>query len=328
MKAEILKLLRESEDYISGQKLCDKLGVSRTAVWKVIQKLQEEGYQVEAVRNRGYHIAKSPDVVSREELESLLLKKTKWAGQKICYFAETDSTNIQAKRLGEEGAPHGTLVVADKQNAGRGRRGKGWESPSGHSVYMTLLLRPEIPPVKAPMLTLVMAYSVAEGLRFAAGVDARIKWPNDIVLHGKKLVGILTEMSTEIDFINHVVIGVGINVNMDSFPEEIADTATSLKIETGQVQKRGPLIVEILRRFEKNYETYLKTEDLSGLREAYNHLLVNCEREVQILGARDSYRAVALGINDGGELLVKKEDGSVEAVYAGEVSVRGIYGYV
>lgn len=328
MKTEILKLLRESSDYVSGQRLCEELGVSRTAVWKAIRQLKEEGYQVEAVRNRGYRMTESPDVLFREELESQLAGKTKWAGQKVCYFAETDSTNIQAKRLGDEGAPHGTLVVAEKQNAGRGRRGKGWESPPGHSIYMTLLLRPDIPPVKAPMLTLVMAYSVAEGLRRAAGADVQIKWPNDIVLHGKKLVGILTEMSTEIDYINHVVIGVGINVNMESFSAEIARTATSLRIETGRVMKRSPLVAEIMSCFETYYAQFCRTEDLSGLREAYNRLLVNCQEEVQILGAKEPYRALALGINDSGELLVRKEDGSEEAVYAGEVSVRGIYGYV
>lgn len=328
MKTEILKLLRESDGYVSGQKLCEEFGVSRTAVWKVINQLKEEGYHVEAVKNRGYRIVDIPDVMSEEELKSLLTGKTRWAGQEIYYYPDTDSTNIRAKELGERGAPHGTLVVAGQQSKGRGRRGRGWESPPGCSIYMSILLRPEFLPSKAPMLTLIMAYSVAKALRACIGMEVKIKWPNDIVLNGKKLVGILTEMSTEIDYINHVVIGVGVNVNMASFSEEIAKTATSLRIETGEIIKRGALIVEMMKHFEQNYEMYLKTEDLSGIREAYNGLLVNCGKEVRILGAREPYQAVALGINDSGELLVRKQDGSQEAVYAGEVSVRGLYGYV
>lgn len=328
MKTEILKLLRESDGYVSGQRLCEEFDVSRTAVWKVINQLKEEGYHVEAVKNRGYRIVDIPDVMSEEELKSLLTGKTRWAGQEIYYYPDTDSTNIRAKELGEKGAPHGTLVVAGQQSAGRGRRGRGWESPPGCSIYMSILLRPEFLPSKAPMLTLIMAYSVAKALRACTGMEVKIKWPNDIVLNGKKLVGILTEMSTEIDYINHVVIGVGVNVNMASFSEEIAKTATSLRIETGEIIKRSTLIVEMMKHFEKNYEMYLKTEDLSGIREAYNGLLVNCGKEVRILGAREPYQAVALGINDSGELLVRKQDGSREAVYAGEVSVRGLYGYV
>ena len=266
MKAEILKLLRENDGYVSGQRLCEEFGVSRTAVWKVINQLKEEGYHVEAVKNRGYRIVDIPDVMSEEELKSLLTGKTQWAGQEIYYYSDTDSTNIRAKELGEKGAPHGTLVVAGQQSKGRGRRGRGWESPPGSSIYMSILLRPGFLPARAPMLTLVMAYSTAEALRAETGAKVRIKWPNDIVLNGKKLVGILTEMSTEIDYINHVVIGVGVNVNMASFSEEIAKTATSLRIETGQIIKRSTLIVEIMKHFEKNYEMYLRTEDLSVIR--------------------------------------------------------------
>lgn len=328
MKAEILKLLRESGGYVSGQRLCEEFGVSRTAVWKVIKQLKEEGYHVEAVKNRGYRIVEIPDVLSREELESLLAGKTRWAGQEIHYFPETDSTNIRAKQLAENGASHGTLVVAEQQNAGRGRRGRGWVSPPGCSIYMSILLRPEFLPEKAPMMTLVMAYSVTESLRAYTGLDIQIKWPNDVVLNGKKLVGILTEMNTEIDYINHVVIGVGINVNMNSFSEEIAGTATSLRIETGKLVKRSTLIAEIMGRFERDYEEYVREGNLSGIREAYNRLMVNCGKEVRILGVQEPFRALALGINDNGELLVRKEDGSEEAVYAGEVSVRGVYGYV
>ena len=321
-------MLKEADDHISGQQLCEQFQVSRTAVWKVVNQLKEEGYQVEAVRNKGYRIIESPDVLTREELSVQIGDATRWAGQEIVCFTETDSTNVRARKLGENGAAHGTLVVAEQQTAGRGRRGRGWESPAGSSIYMSLLLRPEFLPNKAPMLTIVMAYSVATALREQTGLDFRIKWPNDIVLNGKKVVGILTEMSTEIEYINHVVIGVGINVNTEAFPEEICATATSVRRESGKTWRRAELIAAILRQFEVQYERFVKEEDLAYLREAYDAILVNCNREVRILGEKDGYRAVALGIDDQGELLVRKEDGTVTSVYAGEVSVRGIYGYV
>lgn len=326
MKAEILKMLRESEDYVSGQQICERFGVSRTAVWKAINQLKEEGYQVEAVRNRGYHIIDSPDVITIEELKSQI--DTEWAGNQVYYYDKTDSTNIRAKQLGEEGAPHGTLAVADQQSAGRGRRGRAWESPKGCSIYMSILLRPDIAPSKAPMLTLVMALSVVQGLKECIDLEFQIKWPNDIVLHGKKLVGILTEMSTEIDYINHVVIGAGINVNMKELPKELGEKATSLRIETGEVIKRSPIIAAVMRKFEKNYSMFLELQNLEKMQDEYNSLLVNIEKEVRILSGKEEYNAYALGINENGELLVRRDDGTLEAVFAGEVSVRGIYGYV
>lgn len=321
-------MLREADGYVSGQQLCEKFQVSRTAVWKVINQLKDEGYQIEAVRNKGYHIVESPDVLTKEELTVQIGNQTKWAGQQIFCFETIDSTNIRARQLGENQAPHGTLVVSEQQTAGRGRRGRSWESPAGSSIYMSILLKPDFLPTQAPMLTIVMAYSVAVALRRKTGLDFQIKWPNDIVLNGKKVVGILTEMSTEIDYINHVVIGVGINVNTETFPKELCATATSIRKESGTTWKRAELIGEILREFEVQYDRFIVEKDLSYLQEAYNAILVNCNREVCILAEKDGYHAIALGIDPKGELLVRKEDGSEEAVYAGEVSVRGIYGYV
>ena len=326
MKAEILRLLKESSSYISGQQLCDQFQVSRTAVWKVMEQLKKEGYTIEAVRNKGYRLLDSPDVLSKAEIESLVT--TKWAGRQVVYYDETDSTNNQAKAAGEKGEVHGTLFVADRQTAGKGRRGRGWESPSGNSVSVTILLRPEIPPVKAPMLTLVMALAVADGIRDVLGVDAGIKWPNDIVLNKKKICGILTEMSTEIDYINYVVIGVGINVNQETFPDVIKETATSLKVETGKPVKRAGVIAAVMERFEQYYEQFVQQEDLSGIREAYEACLVNRDRDVRVLDPAGAYEAHAKGINDTGELIVVLPDGTEREIYAGEVSVRGIYGYV
>lgn len=325
MKAAILKILWETGDYVSGQEICEKLGVSRTAVWKVIRQLQEEGYQVDAARSRGYRIIDGPDVMTAEEVESLL--DTEWAGKPVVYYPETDSTNIRIRHLGDEGAPHGTLAVADRQTAGRGRRGRTWESPGGSCIYMSILLRPDLAPEKAPMLTLVMACGVAEGIMDCADVKVQIKWPNDIIVSGKKLAGILTEMSTQVDYINHVTVGVGINVNVQNFPEEI-QTATSLLSETGTQTKRAPVIAAVMKHFEENYKIFMQTEDMSGLMEKYSSLLVNQGREVLILEKDAEYKAYAEGINQKGELVVLREDGTVENICAGEVSVRGVYGYV
>lgn len=325
MKTEILKLLRTTDGYVSGQQISEQLGVSRAAVWKAIRRLQDEGYQVEAVRNKGYHIVGTPDVMTKEELDSLM--KTRWAGRNILYYETTDSTNLRIRQAGDEGAPHGTLAVADRQTAGRGRRGRTWESPAGSSIYMSVLLRPDIAPNKASMLTLVMALSVAEGIQQCIPI-IQIKWPNDIIVNGKKLVGILTEMSAQVDYINHVTVGVGINVNMTAFQEEIADTATSLCLECGHAVKRAPLIAAVMERLEENYEIFLETEDLSGLMERYSALLVNRDRDVRIIGEKETYQAHAIGIDRTGELIVRREDGTMEKIYAGEVSVRGVYGYV
>lgn len=328
-KSDILALLRDSREYVSGQQLCDQFGVSRTAVWKAINQLKEEGYQIEAVSHKGYRLLECPDVLSRSEILSRL--KTKWAGQQFFYLAETGSTNIDAKRYAEEGEPHGTTVVAEKQNAGRGRRGKYWESPPGSAIYMTIMLKPDFAPDKASMLTLVMALSVAEAITEATGLKAGIKWPNDVVVNKKKVCGILTELNVEMDFIQYVVIGVGINVNNatpEEFPEEIRETATSLRIESGNRFARAELLERVLERFEQNYDTFVTTLDLRLLIEAYSQYLLNLDKEVNVLDPKGSFTGIARGISTTGELLVETDNGEMKTVYAGEVSVRGLYGYI
>lgn len=265
------------------------------------------------------------DVLSKAEIESALA--TAWAGNEVYYFSEIDSTNTYAKRLGESQGGHGTLVVSDRQTSGKGRRGRVWESPSGTGVYMSILLKPQIRPDQASMLTLVMAQSAVRTIREMTGLDAKIKWPNDIVLNGKKVCGMLTEMTMEMDQIQSVVIGVGINVNTTHFPEQLCD-ATSLYLESGKKLRRADLISEMLRQFEYYYDTFTKEGNLSGMQEEYNSLLVNCDAEVRVLEPLNEYQGHAVGINEMGELIVRKEDGEFVRVYAGEVSVRGIYGYV
>lgn len=326
MKGEILKLLKETDGYISGQELCEKFGVSRTAVWKVINQLKEEGYEIEAVRNKGYILKGSADVLSKEELESTIY--TKWAGTQVAFFEETDSTNNEIRRLAEQGAPHGTLAVAERQLGGKGRRGRVWTSPAGVGIWMSMLLRPQIDPMAASMLTLVMALSTRRGIEKATGLKSEIKWPNDLVLNKKKICGILTEMSTELMEIQYVIPGTGINVNQMEFPDDIKATATSLRIESGKIQKRSEIIAAIMEAFEGYYDTFIETQDMSGLIEEYNANLVNLGNEVCVLDPAGEYRGVSEGINKEGALLVRLSDGTLKEIISGEVSVRGVYGYV
>lgn len=319
-------MLKERQGFVSGQELSDGLGVSRTAVWKAVNQLKAEGWQIEAVRSQGYRLLGEADVMTSSELATML--DTDWLGKRLAYYDETDSTNVQARKLAESGAPHGTLVAADCQTAGKGRRGRSWFSPKGTGIWMSILLRPAFSPVCASMLTLVAGMAVARGIEEACGLHPLIKWPNDLVIDGKKICGILTEMSTEDEEIRYVVIGIGINVNNEEFPPEIRDKATSLRLELGRSVRRSPVIAETARAFEEYYGIFCRSCDMSGLRQMYDGLLVNRGRQVCVLDPKGSYEGQALGIDDQGSLLVEREDGRVSHVISGEVSVRGIYGYV
>lgn len=325
MKSEILSLLRERKGFVSGQEMCERFGVSRTAVWKAIGQLKKEGYCIEAVQNKGYLLVDEDEVFGQNELESRM--QTKWAGHPLTFYSEVNSTNLQMKLDAEAGAPEGALAVADMQTAGRGRRGRSWNSPPGTNVYFTILLRPDYDVERVSMVTLVMALAVAEGIKETCGLETGIKWPNDIVVGGRKVCGILTEMSAEREFVHHVVSGVGINVGLQEFAPEIAATATTLQAECGRRVPRAALTANIMKAFEDDYEAFLTTHDMGPLKEAYNEKLVNCGRQVRILDPKGEYTALAHGINERGELVVEREDGTMENVYAGEVSVRGIYGY-
>ena len=326
MKNEILRALRETDSYVSGQELCRKLGVSRTAVWKNIRSLQEDGYEIEAVTNRGYRLAGVPDTIAEEEVASRL--QTERMGRQIRYFSRIDSTNQYAKRIAEEGAPDGTLIIADEQTAGKGRSGRTWVTPPAEAIAFTLLLRPKLSPDRISMVTLVMGLAVTNAVNSLYGVSAGIKWPNDVVIKGRKLCGILTEMSAEVRQVNYIVIGVGINANLTSFPEEIREIATSLRLELGCDINRAELIARVMTEFERLYAEFEAQGDLGAVMQEYNELCLNAGSKVRVLDPNGEYTGTSRGINSMGELLVETEDGKMQEVYAGEVSVRGIYGYV
>lgn len=246
----------------------------------------------------------------------------------ICFRREVSSTNDWAKQMAEEGAPEGTLALADGQTSGRGRRGRNWSSPDGENIYMSLVLRPDIPPDKASQLTLVMGLSAAQGITEALNLPVRIKWPNDLVINGRKICGILTEMSAGQYGIRFVVIGIGINVNNSSFPAELQEKATSLRMETGESIDKKLILDGVITAFSRNYKRFLLTEDLGGLVEEYNQILANRNRQVRVLDPKEPFEGVARGINTSGELLVERADGSITPVYAGEVSIRGLSSYI
>lgn len=267
-----------------------------------------------------------PDSIAAADVESRM--ETAWAGRKVYSYTVTDSTNNEIRRLAEQGEPEGTLALAEEQNKGKGRRGRDWMTPAGSAVAMSLLLRPAIEPANASMVTLVMGLAVAAACRELYGVDARIKWPNDVVVDGKKICGILTEMSCGADGVHYVVIGVGINTCVEAFPEELLDKAVSLHKLTGNRPDRAELIACCMKKFEEYYEKFLETENLSQLKEAYNGYLAGKGGMVRVLEPGNEYSGISEGIDERGELQVRREDGTVESVYAGEVSVRGIYGYI
>lgn len=263
----------------------------------------------------------TPEVIGR-------YLKTDWAGRRICFYEAIGSTNDEIKKIARQGAPEGTLALAEFQDRGRGRRGRRWVTPAGSAVAMSLLLRPSIAPMNASMVTLVMGLAVAAACRELYQIDARIKWPNDVVAEGKKICGILTEMSIGADQIDYVVIGTGINTFVQEFPKELEQTAVSLHQMIGRRPDRAELIAVVMEKFEAYYGKFLEKEDLSLLQEEYNRYLAGRGGVVRVLEPGNEYQGISEGINERGELQVRRADGRIESVYAGEVSVRGVYGYI
>ncbi len=325
MKTEILRILLEEMGYVSGQTLCDRLGVSRTAVWKCIHKLQEEGYTIEAVSNKGYRLLGFPDRVDESACQSCL--STRWLGKEMVYWPSVDSTNRQLKLLGEGKSPHGLVGLTDEQVSGRGRRGRGWNDVKGMGIAMSILLRPDISPERAPQLTLAVALAVQKALTSFLEEPTKIKWPNDIVVQGKKLCGILTEMAGEPGYVQYVVVGIGINVHQRAFPRELEASAISMEMAGGKNVQRRLVIAAVLEELEKAYEAFIRESDLNYLQKSYEAALVSMEKEVVVVEGNQKRRGRCLGITRTGLLRILWENGQEAQVLSGEVSVRGVYGY-
>lgn len=326
MKQKVLKLLTEQEGYVSGQDISQELGVSRTAVWKGIQALRQEGYGIESVTRKGYRLISKPDSISEVEIRGYL--KEGILPGRIVVLPVVDSTNEEARRAYEGGYPDRSLFVSDQQTAGKGRRGRKWISPKGQDVFFSFLLKPDLPPECASMLTLIAAIAGVKALECQVKEEYRIKWPNDIVLHGKKICGILTELGADMDSVHYIIPGIGFNLNRREFDSSIRDMASSVFLETGKTIDRARFVADYVSEFMERYDVFLKEQNLSPFLEDYQNHLVNIGREVKVIQRGQEMVRTALGINDRGELLVRDDRGNISAIFSGEVSVRGLYGYI
>lgn len=322
-KEEILRALRESGGFVSGEELSARLHVSRTAVWKDVNSLREEGYGIDSATNRGYRLVSCPDRLSPEEIGAGL--GTEFLGRKAFCYASIDSTNEEAKRRALAGAPNGSLFVAERQTGGRGRLGRTWDSPAGTGLWFTVLLRAGSLPLRPTATTLLAGLAVCGAVRSVSGCDAAIKWPNDIVAGTRKVCGILAEMSAEIDRVEFMVVGIGINVNTASFPEGLREKATSLLLASGKPVRRVALLQEILRRFEALLKANAAALTPEFLKE-YTRRCVTLGRRVGFRRGGRKLSGTAEKITPRGELVVRLPDGRRETVFSGEVSVQGIYG--
>jgi len=314
MQEKILDFLKRKQDYVSGDQISHRLGITRQALWKHIQELKNLGYDIVAVPHLGYRLISSPDRLFPYEATQGL--DTKFIGKKIYYFDGVPSTMNIAMQLGIKGAPEGTLVVAEYQTKGRGRLGRSWFSPKYKGIYLSLLLKPKILPIDAPILTLLAAVSICEAVKAITGLDTQIKWPNDILIHHKKLGGILTELSAEMDEINFVIIGIGLNVNNDK--KTLVSGATSLREQKKENINRINLMQEILRRIETNYLSF-QERGAHPLIEKWREHSITLGKRIKVYSHKEHIEGEAIDIDMDGGLLVRKDSGVIEKVMAGDV---------
>ncbi|MBU3111864.1 biotin--[acetyl-CoA-carboxylase] ligase [Clostridium lacusfryxellense] len=327
MNYKILKLLKDSgEDFVSGQKISEEFGVSRAAIWKHINIIKEAGYEIEAISRKGYRIISSPDILTFGEIKNFLT--TKYIGKNIIHYESISSTNSKAKELAEMNEEHGTVIVSEEQTLGRGRLGRNWVSPKYKGIWMSIILRPNIITQNASLITLVGAAAVQRAIK-KMGIETSIKWPNDIVIDSKKVCGILTEMSGEIDHINYLIMGIGINVNLEEedIPIELKESATSLKLETGKYIDRKLLLANILNEFEDLYNDFVLNGNIKETIDICREKSILIGREIQLVNRGKVKIAKAVDISDKGELIIENDQGIIEHIVSGEVSIRGIYGY-
>jgi len=318
VRDEILDLLRVQRDFISGEDISRRLGVSRTAVWKHIHSLLEEGYDIEARRPLGYRLRGIPDLLLPREIQRDL--GTRVMGRRILHFHRVGSTNEVARELARKGSPEGTVVVSEEQTAGKGRWGRSWFSPSCSSISLSLILRPRLTPPDTPQVTLLAAVAVAGALRSACGLEAAIKWPNDVLIGGRKVSGILTELEAEMEAVRFLVLGIGINANQaeEDFPPEMRGRATSLRVESGQAVNRTAVARSLLAELDRWYQVYLQ-EGFGPVAAGWKGLNLTLGRQVVVSSPQRVWQGIARDLAEDGGLLVELEDGRVTKVLAGEV---------
>lgn len=321
MTDRLIGLFEQSDGkFLSGEQLSEELGVSRTAVWKQIERLRQQGYRFEAVSRKGYRLLSKPDRLDMSRLQLKL--ETERFGRFVKYYGQVESTQIVAAHCVEEGAEEGTLILAEQQTAGKGRMGRTWHSPVGKGIWMSLILKPVwIPLLFTPQLTLLVAVALCRAIRSTTGVEAGIKWPNDLLVGGKKVAGILLESSAEDERLQHIIAGVGISVNLqsDDFPPELRDAATSLAIEAGRQVDRIEVLSRFLLEWEQLYELY-RREGFAPIKLLWEALTVSLHRNIRCRTPQGDFEGFAEGIDEHGALQLRTADGSVRKLYSADIS--------
>lgn len=320
--SKILEILTSSNEYVSGQSLARTLGVTRQAVWKEINSLRDKGFVIESVQNRGYRLGAMPDYLVEAAVKSEL--RTAIIGCELTVLESVGSTNDFLKQRGNEGCKSGAVAAAREQVSGKGRLGRVWKTKKDENVMFSVLLRPKMAPSEVSAVTPLAGLAVCKALRKLTGLDCRIKWPNDVIVGRKKLVGILTEMSAEFDAVEYIIIGTGINVNQSEFPEEIAHKATSVLLETGKKFDKNKLLACVLNQMEEDFISS-NLELSSGALEEYTSLCATVGKSVSFSRGGKQLRGTAVGVAENGELIVKLDDGAEQRINSGEVTAQGIY---
>ncbi|MEG6617216.1 biotin--[acetyl-CoA-carboxylase] ligase [Peptococcaceae bacterium 1198_IL3148] len=320
MKERVLHILKSAQR-ISGEEICRQLNISRTAVWKHIKTLKQEGYQIDTQPRLGYQLLKTPDCLYPAEVKAGL--ETTFIGQKLFHFAQLSSTNDYAKELARDGGAEGAVVVTEAQVGGKGRLGRQWHSVAGEDVALSVLLYPNISPMETPKFSMLAAVAVAKGIEQTCGIKAAIKWPNDLLINGKKVCGILVEMGAEMDRVKYVVLGIGINVNStpEMWSEDIKYKTTSVKEQNGQPINRVKLVQNLLAQLEALY-LLCRERGFAPILEEWCKWCVslNCQAKVETING--NFTGWVEGIDDSGSLLLRLKDGSVKTFTSGEVSLR------
>lgn len=316
---DLLQMLMEHQgEYISGEEISRRLGISRTAVWKQINKLREEGYEFEAVSRKGYRIVHQPDKLTLSAISNALQGSA--FGQQIKLLDTTTSTQEDIRRWAEQGAENGALVVSEEQTVGRGRQGRKWISPSGKGIWMSLLLKPNLPLADASRLTLLSAVAVCRAIRQVTGINVGIKWPNDLLVNGKKICGILVESAGEDGKIRYCVVGIGIDVNLveADYPHELLDVASSLKMESNQHYDRAQIIGAVIKEMELLMNCFLE-EGFSPIANLWEALSVTLGRTITVRTSQGELVGVAEELDSSGALQLRRQNGQIETVYSGEI---------
>ncbi len=325
MRNKVIEIiLSNGEDFVSGEELSRQLGISRTAIWKHINTLRDEGYDIESVNRKGYRLKSSTkDLLNPQNIYHSL--ETDFIGKKIIHFDSIDSTNDYLKKIGNE-TQEGTVIISEEQTKGKGRLGRSWQSKPSEGIWMSILLKPKIAPYKAPFITLIAGAAIVKALN-NLNVPAKIKWPNDIIINNKKLSGVLTELSAEIERINYVVVGIGMNVKTKSFDDEINDKATSLHNENYMLY-RVDIVTQILKEIENLYDKYINNNSKQEVLQICRKYSAVINKDIYLIQNDEKELVRCIDINDDGNLIVINSNDEIKEIFSGEVSIRGVQGYV